>query len=113
VVLGRRVLYVAPLLDPDAIARRAALARAFLDDPPPCPAPGAASVPLPPGVEPESFLLLGYAPYSPRAVRADLVERVLRAMQGKDAPGIDELALWLGCGDAEVPWIVDAMGARG
>jgi ATP-dependent RNA helicase SUPV3L1/SUV3 len=109
VVLGRRVFYVASLLDPEVVARRAALARAFLDAPPPCPPPGAPSVPLPPGVDPATFLLLGYLPCSPRAVRADLVERVLRAVQGKDAPGIDELALWLGCEAAEVPWVVDAI----
>ena len=112
VVLGRRVLHVASLLDPDVLARRAALARAFLDDPPPAPAPGVASLPMPKNVAPESFLLVGHVPLPPRAVRADVVERVLRVVQSKDDPGIDELALWMNCDAADVPWIVDALGVR-
>ncbi|MCS6902343.1 MAG: helicase-related protein [Myxococcales bacterium] len=109
VVLGKRAIYVAPMLAPESISRRAALARAFLDAPTPCPPPGAPSILLSPTVDPASFLFVGYLPCNPRAVRADLVERVLRAMQSRDAPDIDELALWLGCDPAEIPWIVDAM----
>ncbi|MCU0656047.1 MAG: helicase [Polyangiaceae bacterium] len=113
VVLGRRVLHVPSLLAPEAIVRRGALARVFLDSPPPQPPPGALSLALPERVPGEPYLLLGYVPYSPRAVRADVVERVLRALQGREDPGVDELAQWMGCDAADVPWVVDAMGVRG
>lgn len=112
VILGQRVIYVTSLLDPDAIIRRTALTRAFFDESPPCPPQGTASIPLAPSIPPERYLLVGYAPYSHRAVRADVVEHVVRAMKNKDSPGIEELALWMDCDSADVPWLIDAMNTR-
>ena len=112
IVIGRRVVYSPLLLDPDLLRRRAALAHVYLDEAAP-PAPsGAPSRPLPKGVTPENLALVGEVAFGTRAVRADVVERVVRAIQEGNDPGIDELALWLGCDAAEVPWVVDAMEVR-
>ncbi|RYE94784.1 MAG: helicase [Myxococcales bacterium] len=109
VVIGRRVVYSPLLLDPDLLRRRAALAHVFLEDAAPLAPAGEPSRPLPRGVAPEHLPLVGYVAFGTRAVRADVVERVARAVQEGADPGIDELAVWLGCEPADVPWIVDAM----
>ena len=80
VVLGRRVVYLGSLLRPRTIEQRAALLAAWSPDAAPRPPPaGAVSFPIGrvSASERRAFSLLGYPVFGSRAVRADVVERVL------------------------------------
>lgn len=82
--LGRRVVYVAPLLRPEAMLVRAALCRAFLGP------GGALATPAPstlwfwpPGdVDDETCLALGYPVVAGVAIRADEVEAIAARVAG-------------------------------
>ena len=66
-----------------------------------------------PGVAPTAYLLIGYPVFGARAIRADVVERVHRALAARAAgegeeqgPSASQLASLLGCSAREVPTIV-------
>lgn len=118
IAVGERVVYVPSLLKRSAVAQRAALSAAFFDGRarPVLPRPGAVSAPAVKGVDPRAYTLIGYPAFSGRAIRADVVERVHRALAGKgggegerEPPEAALLASWLGCPVREVAGIIRAI----
>jgi ATP-dependent RNA helicase SUPV3L1/SUV3 len=79
--LGGQLVYVPELLTPPALARRMALLAALLG-----PAveldvlPDAPMLPVRPDLDPMVYMALGYPVLGPRAIRADLIERVHRIL---------------------------------
>lgn len=111
---GNLIVFAAGLLTPEAVVQRAALWSALH---------GATSAALPGkrvsvaverGVDPSWYHAIGFPPFGPRAIRADQAERVyarlVQVMSGGPAPLPQELASWLGCGQADVGLIAVAMG---
>lgn len=115
-VLGRRVVYLASILSPSAMMRRAALFNAHA---------GAPKIrPPPPGVisfrvrrlsapERTAHLAIGYCPTGPRAVRVDALEKALArlALGPLDSLGRGEILRELGCPDHELDGLLRALGA--
>jgi ATP-dependent RNA helicase SUPV3L1/SUV3 len=115
VELGQRLTYHRFLLAPEAIALRTLLCRAFLGPgaAPHPPSPDALSYELNAAIERTDHLLVGYPAVGTLAIRADLIERLVRALTSGPAdrrPGVDELAGWLGCDPKHIPWVVDELG---
>ena len=118
IAIGDRVVYVPALLKRAAVEQRAALAATFFDGRarPVLPRPGAVSTPAVKGVDLRAYTLIGYPVFSGRAIRADVAERVHRALAGNEAgdeerepPAAALLASWLGCPVREVAGIVRAI----
>lgn len=110
VVLGRRVAYVRELLHPRALAVRAALCSAQLGPMRGLPAPGAVSVRPPAGLSASTCAALGYPLFGPRAVRADVVERIAAAYgAGSAPPELGRIASWLGCSKSEARAVLGAL----
>jgi ATP-dependent RNA helicase SUPV3L1/SUV3 len=110
VEIGERVLYVQPLLRSRALEQRLALCSAWFEGRLARPAPGAVSIAPAKGVDPAAYTAIGYPVFGGRAIRADVVERVHKALSG-DAEGVEDgrLASWMGCPAREVPRIVAAL----
>jgi ATP-dependent RNA helicase SUPV3L1/SUV3 len=108
VALGELAVYLPALLKPRAIEQRLALLFAAHDGRalPPLPRPGAVSMAAQREVEPRLYASIGYVPLGPRAVRADVAERV-RADLAAGAPG--QLAGRLGCSSKELPLVKRAL----
>jgi ATP-dependent RNA helicase SUPV3L1/SUV3 len=95
--LGRRVLYAAPLLRPEALSVRRALCQAFLGpgsvlD---LPSPAMRSIPPADDVDDETYAALGFPVFGGLALRADEVESLAARIAG----GLREQAVAqrLGC----------------
>jgi ATP-dependent RNA helicase SUPV3L1/SUV3 len=115
--LGGQLVYVPDLLEPAALARRMALLAALLG-------PGveldvladAAMLPVRDDVDPALYLAMGYPVFGPRAIRADLVERVHRILSDAgrrgpfDAP--PQVGELLGCTDGVLTDVIEAFGYR-
>ncbi|APR88021.1 ATP-dependent DNA helicase [Minicystis rosea] len=106
--LGARVLYVPSLLRGSAAAQRLALASAYFDPRPLPPKPAAVSLALPRGADPRAYAAIGFPVFGTRAVRADVAERVCRAL-AEGASETAHFASWLGCPAREVPRITEAL----
>lgn len=103
--LGGQLVYLPDLIVPPALVRRLALNAALLG-------PGvnldlpldAAWVPAREDVEPSVYMSIGYPTFGARAIRADVVERVHRALAGAGRRGPFEIpgqvAGWLGGGES-------------
>lgn len=111
--IGELVVFAPELLSPWAVERRAALwaARAGTR----LTLPGEAlSIALGEEEEAGPYHAIGFPPFGPRAIRADVAERAyvraLAAMRAGPAALPFELAEWIGCASDEVPGIVGAMG---
>ena len=109
--LGSVVVYVTRALGPEAIAARIALATAWFGAgralrPP---SGGAVSFPAGRGIDRDAYAAIGFPVLGPRAVRADVAEKV-RAKVGED-PDAEAavIASWLGCPTREVRRILEAM----
>jgi ATP-dependent RNA helicase SUPV3L1/SUV3 len=117
VEVGGRVIYVQQLLRRRAIEQRLALCAAWFERgrQPACPAPGAVSLSLARGVEPRAYAAIGFPVFGTRAIRADVAERVHKALatSNGDAAGPEtgRLASWMGCPAREVPRISAALAA--
>jgi ATP-dependent RNA helicase SUPV3L1/SUV3 len=114
VEIGERVIFVPGLLRRPAIERRSALIAAWFDKGlrPRCPRPGAVSVPVARGAHPKAYAAIGYPIFGARAIRADVVERVHKALSApadENSPGPGKLASWLGCPAREAPRIAEAL----
>jgi ATP-dependent RNA helicase SUPV3L1/SUV3 len=112
--LGEHVVYLPALLKPNALAKRAALASAYwqTNGANLLPRPGAVSFPAARGQNAATCAALGYPLFGPRAVRADVAERVyVEAMtdrgERRTSPAL--LSSWMGCPVAQVAPILDAM----
>ncbi|WP_263429716.1 helicase-related protein [Nannocystis pusilla] len=113
VKVGELVVFAPELLSAWAVERRAALwaARSGTRVHLPGEAP---SLAVRDEDEPAMFHALGFPPFGPRAVRADVAERayarVLAVTRAGPAALPEELAGWIGCEAGDVPEIVAAMG---
>ncbi len=115
VVLGRWVVYLPRLLKQPALGDRVALASALLDPSRRVRWPDGSTVSVAPerGIDRALYAAVGYPVVGPRAIRADVLERVA----GRIALATEEerpklpLAGWLGCRAAEVDDVLTAVGA--
>jgi ATP-dependent RNA helicase SUPV3L1/SUV3 len=105
IAAGMSVAYVARLLRADAVALRAILAsvhylrgRRFVAAPP----AGRVSAPPERGVDPRVYVAIGYPLSGPRAVRADVLERVASA----EGAELRNVASWLGCSAKEAAKVI-------
>ncbi len=112
--LGALVVFVPKLLEPAAVVKRAALWSAAHGKPPAPPPGGRVSLAVADGADMSWYHAIGYPPFGPRAVRADQAERAFsRLLQVTSAGPVvlpPELASWLGCSQADVGGIAEAMG---
>jgi ATP-dependent RNA helicase SUPV3L1/SUV3 len=106
VELGRRVVFARSLLGAGRMTARAALAAAHFGAELPLPRPGAVSFPAPTRLAKSRVLALGYVLLGPRAVRADVVERIARAAARSE---LHRIASWLGCSRAEAARVLAAL----
>ena len=114
VVLGRRAAWVPRLFSPAAMAARLAITLAYSGPGARLPArpPVGPSIPAPRGADHNSYSALGYVLAGRRAVRADVLDRVLAARagaEGAEPPGDAVLARWLACSPRDVPAILEAL----
>jgi ATP-dependent RNA helicase SUPV3L1/SUV3 len=119
VELGRDVVYARGCLSARALRARQALCRAYAPQAMArlAPAGDALSFALPSGTDPTLLSCLGFVACGPRALRADLVLRLSRALARcqAEAPSFElpqHFAQWLACAEAELPAIVAAFGYR-
>ncbi|WP_437723019.1 helicase-related protein [Sorangium sp. So ce861] len=107
--VGERVLYVQPLLRRGALERRLSLCAAWFGRGrvPACPAPGAVSVPVARGVDPKAYAAIGYPVFGTRALRADVAERVHRALASGEPAA--RLSSWMGCPAREAPRVAASL----
>ena len=111
--LGRRTVHARAMLAPASIARRALLARLFYRvtlDPP----RGAVALARERTISPDAYLAIGFVVLGTRAVRADIVERVLGRLDSLDAPFAlpPEIGRWLGVRAKELPRVLAPLGYR-
>jgi ATP-dependent RNA helicase SUPV3L1/SUV3 len=105
-VLGERVLYVPALLDPRALARRAALAAAWFGARARAPRADTVSLAVAPGAE-GYYAAVGFPVFGGRAIRADMAERAARLVAEEGAEA--RLASMLGCPARDVPRVAAAL----
>jgi ATP-dependent RNA helicase SUPV3L1/SUV3 len=111
VVLGRVVVYDPRTLKPAMLAKRASLALAASPvGAPPLPDGRAVSIAVRPGHEPRTLLSVGYPVVGPRAVRADVLERLAGRLAGAtDDAATARAASMLGCKLPEAAKVVEAL----
>ncbi|MRG91509.1 helicase-related protein [Polyangium spumosum] len=99
IVVGARVVYVPAMLKGPALTKRSALVAAFAGEKGPrAPLPSVVSMPITRLGAPELHAAVGYPVFGPRAVRADVVEKVFAAIEAEGGlPPAGKLAGWLGC----------------
>jgi ATP-dependent RNA helicase SUPV3L1/SUV3 len=116
VALGRRVVYVRSLLKPAMVRRRLALCAAHWGPTVAMPVLEESTVSLPVAADfgEAAYLLIGYPVLGPRAIRADLAERIHRHLRRVSARGRFalpvEMASWLGCSQEELVAIIEGYG---
>jgi ATP-dependent RNA helicase SUPV3L1/SUV3 len=117
VQIGARFVVLPEALQAERIERRVVLLQVIgthLKSPP---HPSAVSWRIPNGQATGDYLKLGFVPLGPRAVRVDVVERVLHRLQMAARAGTGEpaeatssqLPSWLGCTRAELPAVMAAL----
>jgi ATP-dependent RNA helicase SUPV3L1/SUV3 len=111
VMVGERVLYVGSLLRRPSVELRASLCAAFAGGRAPrCPRPSDVSMPAEPGVAARLYTAIGYPVFGPRAVRADVAEKVASALRAEEPPETGRLSSWLGCSAREALRVAEALG---
>jgi ATP-dependent RNA helicase SUPV3L1/SUV3 len=108
-------VFARSLLSPAALRTRSLLVRVHRGaDEPRAPANGGVSVPRHREVPSDAYLAAGLVPLGPRAIRADIVERVLARLAELDAPFAlpPEIGRWLGVRNADRPRVLAALGFR-
>jgi len=103
VVLGELTVHVPALLEDEALRRRAILARAFFGSAhsPPVPRPGELLLMASPEVSSRAYVATGFAVLGDFAVRADILERLVRRIRAGAGPR--ELARRLRCEPSAAP----------
>jgi ATP-dependent RNA helicase SUPV3L1/SUV3 len=112
VKLGTSVVYVSALLKPAAILKRTALCAAFAGGARlALPRPGAVSMTRRHDIEPVLYEAIGYPVFGPRAIRADVAERVHQQLANVDSGAFPraQLASWIGCPASQLRPILAAM----
>ncbi len=111
IIVGRTVIYVPSLVRGHALTQRAALVRAFADavDAPHAPRASCVSIPARLAVAERLYTAIGYPVFGPRAVRADVAERVFSLLLNeKSRNDRSNIAGLLGCPAREVQYVIDA-----
>jgi ATP-dependent RNA helicase SUPV3L1/SUV3 len=110
--LGESIVYLPALLKPNAVTKRAALSSAYWQSKTPLPRAGAVSFAAARGQNAAACAALGYPLFGPRAVRADVAERVyVEALTDKSAQrsSLALLSSWMGCPVSQVAPVLHAM----
>lgn len=108
--IGERMIWLPKLLAGPALRTRALLCSAAL----PrgvviaIPRPGAVSLPVEPGVDAGAYTAIGFPVFGPRALRADIVEKIHAKLAGPEPP--TELAGLAGIKRELVPELLAAFG---
>ncbi len=118
VKLGPLLVFLPDLNKPAAVRLRALLWSLYNDQPLPAPTPrdGAMSVTVDAGANKDFYRAVGYPVYGPRAVRIDMLDRVISAVYDSADKGKfradHKMAEWMGCGIADLYAILEAMGHK-
>lgn len=117
--MGPLLLFLPDLNKPAAVRLRALLWCLSYDHPLPAPVPrdGAMSVLVDPAsCNPDFYRAIGYPLFGPRAVRIDMLDRVINAVYDKAKDGKFQaqhaMAEWMGCPIADLYGVLEAMGHR-
>ncbi len=117
--LGPVLVFIPALNKPAGVRLRALLWSLWNDKPLPAPVPadGMVSVAVSgEGIDHRFYRAIGYPVYGPRAIRIDMLDRVINAIYDGAENGIfrakHEMAEWLGCPIADLYEILEAMGHR-
>lgn len=111
IVLGQTVLYVPALGRGPSLLQRTALVQAFAEgkDAPTLPRASTVSIAVRRGANERNYAAIGYPVFGPRAVRADVAERVFgMVVEENPTPHRGKLAGLLGCPAREVDAVLDA-----
>ncbi len=119
VKMGPLLLFLPDLNKPAAVRLRALLWCLANDQPLPAPVPrdGAMSVLVAPtSRNPDFYRAIGYPLFGPRAIRIDMLDRVISAIYDKAKDGKFQaqhtMAEWMGCPIADLYGVLEAMGHR-
>lgn len=119
VKLGPLLVFLPELNKPAAVRLRAILWSLFNGQSLPAPTPrdGAMSVTVDAAtINPDFYRAIGYPVYGPRAVRIDMLDRVINAIYDSADKGRfradHKMAEWMGCGIADLYAILEAMGHK-
>ncbi len=118
--LGPILIFMPALNKPAAIHLRAVLWTLWRGGalPPLLPADGMVSMPIEGKgvIDPLFFRAIGYPVYGPRAVRIDMLDRVVNAVYDSAKDGVfaarHEMAEWLGCPISDLYAVLEAMGHK-
>jgi ATP-dependent RNA helicase SUPV3L1/SUV3 len=115
--LGPVLIFIPELNKPAAVRLRALLWWLWHDRPLPAPVPkdGAVSVPVDEAViDPVFYRAIGYPVYGGRAIRVDMLDRLISAIYDGAKDGIfkaeHKMAEWMGCSIPGLYQILEAMG---
>jgi ATP-dependent RNA helicase SUPV3L1/SUV3 len=119
VKLGPILVFQPDLNKPAAVRLRALLWSLFNGQPLPAPVPrdGAMSVVVDPvAINPDFYRAIGYPVYGTRAVRIDMLDRVINAVYDSAKDGKFQAqhkqAEWMGCPIADLYGVLEAMGHK-
>lgn len=119
VKLGPVLVFLPELNKPAAVRVRGLLWALFNDQslPAPCPRDGAVSVKIDPATaNTEFYQMIGYPLYADRAIRIDMLDRVISAIYDSADKGKfraqHAFAEWMGCGIQDMYAILSAMGHK-
>lgn len=119
VKLGPLLVFLPELNKPAGVRLRALLWSLFNDQPLPAPTPrdGSMSVTVDVAtINPDFYKAIGYPVYGPRAIRIDMLDRVINAVYDSADKGKfradHKMAEWMGCGIADLYAILEAMGHK-
>lgn len=118
--LGPLLIFIPDLNKPAAVHLRALLWTLYNDKALPAPVPkdGAMSVKIEEGQEadPDFYKAIGYPLYGPRAVRIDMLDRVINAVYDGAKDGKFQaqhsMAEWMGCPIADLYGVLEVMGHK-
>ncbi|MBN8522183.1 MAG: hypothetical protein J0L77_09855 [Alphaproteobacteria bacterium] len=115
--LGPVLVFLPELNKPVAVKIRALLLSLWLDRPLPamCPSDGMVSLPIADkDIDPVYMRQIGYPVFGPRAVRVDMLDRVISAIYDTAKDGQfqaqHKMAEWLGCNIPDLYAVLEAMG---
>jgi ATP-dependent RNA helicase SUPV3L1/SUV3 len=119
VTLGPLLVFLPELNRPAAVRLRAVLWSLYHDQPLPAPVPrdGAMSMVVDPQTANADFYrAIGYPVYGPRAIRIDMLDRVISAVYDNSKGGKFQaqhtMAEWMGCPIADLYGVLEAMGHK-
>ncbi len=119
VKLGPLLVFLPELNKPAGVRLRALLWSLYNDQPLPAPTPrdGSMSVTVDPAtINADFYKAIGYPVYGPRAVRIDMLDRVINLIYDNADKGRfradHKMAEWMGCGIADLYAILEAMGHK-